>query len=132
MKLNIFIWMVFSIVCFSIFNAYRYVEDKELDVLLLTILFVFIGCYTLFKMMDSLCESKIFKDKILNYFWIFNGMAIPISIWFMKNHTQLVTYLIYQFGILTIVGITVNGINQLKKKKSKRSKNVQSKKKNKA
>jgi len=117
MKLNLLMWMALSLVCFSIFNAYRYIEDKEMNTILLVGLYLFIGLYAFLQMTTSLCETKLFRDKILHYFWIVNGMAIPMSIFLMMNHSKLVMYLTYQFVILTIVGITYNGIKELKKKR---------------
>jgi len=125
-NLNIFIWMALSIVCFSIFKAYMLIEEKEMNTILLVGLYAFIGIFTFYKLAKCLDEIRLFKDKILHCFWVTNGIVIPVSVFLIVNHPQLLSYLIYQFIILTIIGIIVNGVNELKRRK-----NVQSKKKNK-
>jgi len=125
---NAILWMVLSIFCFVIFNVYRYVEDKELNTILLIGLYAILGMFAFYNMTDKLWEINLFgKNKFVHWIWIINGVSIPISMFFINTHPKLPSYLITQFVFLTIVGVAINLIEDSKKnarrKKTKKARN---------
>ena len=112
------IYLILSTSCFLIFKAYLMVNDKEMNAVLLVGLYMFIGMWAYFKLLDGLSFKTYGKYNIGSYFYPFIIIGIPISAFFIDRLTNLTSILIIQLIVLIILDYILQSCKNKKNKKN--------------
>jgi hypothetical protein len=122
--INLFIWLVLSIFCFTIWKAYSLIENKDINTILLVGLYVIIGLFSLIKFGSSMGETNLFSEnKALRLLWQLSGVLLVIS---PVVYFRAMPFLSTIFFVLTVIGVSFKIIHFFAHSKKSRKKAKQS------